>query len=194
MTAEKACEEIKEVCLCPDMVDQWRASAAYCFLNIENMPAQACGRPVGVHISRARLADEHIASAACDEGDQDASINKLLRLLRSHPDKRAAIAAALKAVLSLPAKARPVGGVKLEVRQGGKGKDIDQAGSGTDGNPPNIEDALPDPSTYLECFPRCKHLVAAFRANPSTHNKTPLAILHEYATRLSLEVLRHILP
>ena len=51
------------------------------------------------------------------------------------------------------------------------------------------EDAsLPDPNTFLEGFPRCKRLVDTFRANPNTHNKTPLAILHEYATRLSLEV------
>jgi len=51
------------------------------------------------------------------------------------------------------------------------------------------EDALlPDPTTFLEAFPRCKRLVDTFRANPNTHNKTPLAILHEYATRLSLEV------
>ena len=47
---------------------------------------------------------------------------------------------------------------------------------------------LPDPATFMEGYPRCKHLVDTFRANPNTHNKTPLAILHEYATRLSLEV------
>jgi hypothetical protein len=48
---------------------------------------------------------------------------------------------------------------------------------------------LPDPATFLELYPRCKQLVETFRANPNTHNKTPLAILHEYATRLSLELM-----
>lgn len=50
------------------------------------------------------------------------------------------------------------------------------------------DDLLPDPATFLESYPRCKRLLDAFRANPNTHNKTPLAVLHEYATRLSLEV------
>ena len=53
------------------------------------------------------------------------------------------------------------------------------------------DDLLPDPATFLEGYPRCKRLVDTFRANPNTHNKTPLAILHEYATRLSLEVSLH---
>lgn len=50
------------------------------------------------------------------------------------------------------------------------------------------DDLLPDPATFLESYPRCKRLLDTFRANPNTHNKTPLAVLHEYATRLSLEV------
>ena len=54
------------------------------------------------------------------------------------------------------------------------------------------DDMLPDPSTFLENYPRCKRLVDTFRANPNTHNKTPLAVLHEYATRLSLEVSQAI--
>ena len=55
------------------------------------------------------------------------------------------------------------------------------------------EEQLPDPATFLESYPRCKRLVDTFRANPNTHNKTPLAVLHEYATRLSLEVSVQIL-
>ena len=53
------------------------------------------------------------------------------------------------------------------------------------------EEQLPDPATFLVSYPRCKRLVDTFRANPNTHNKTPLAVLHEYATRLSLEVGSH---
>lgn len=37
-------------------------------------------------------------------------------------------------------------------------------------------------------FPRCKHLIEAYHALPNSQNKTPLAVLHDYATRLGLEV------
>ena len=39
-----------------------------------------------------------------------------------------------------------------------------------------------------EPCPLCKQLVDAFRLQPNSHTKTPLAILHEYATRSSFEV------
>lgn len=40
----------------------------------------------------------------------------------------------------------------------------------------------------LNPFPRCKHLIQLYRTALKIPNKTPLAILHEYATRLNLEV------
>lgn len=40
----------------------------------------------------------------------------------------------------------------------------------------------------LSSYPRCKHLIEVYRALPGAQNKSPLAVLHEYATRLSLEV------
>ena len=68
---------------------------------------QACGKPVGVHISRARSieqAAEEQQNALLEDGDPDTAINKLLKLIRNHSDKRAAVAAALKAVLAVPSK------------------------------------------------------------------------------------------
>ena len=50
------------------------------------------------------------------------------------------------------------------------------------------EDVLPDFNACLDAYPRCQGLVNAFRLNRNTQNKTPLSIVHEYATRLGLEV------
>lgn len=139
---------------------------------------QVCGKPVGVHISRGRSVDQLVEDQIADvqdAADPDASVNKLLRLLRSHTDRKAAISAALKAVLTLPSrKVVPA-----------------EDPAAIESSPPVSEpppEPIPDPDSFLDSFMRCKHLVETFRANPSTHNKTPLAILHEYATRLGLEV------
>lgn len=40
----------------------------------------------------------------------------------------------------------------------------------------------------LNPYPRCKHLISLYRTALKVPNKTPLSILHEYATRLNLEV------
>lgn len=53
---------------------------------------------------------------------------------------------------------------------------------------PRLEVDVPDPATLIDAFPHCKRLLDTFRASPNTQNKTPLAILHEYATRFTLEV------
>ena len=133
---------------------------------------------MGVHISRGRSVDQLVEDQIADvqeDSDPDASVNKLLRLLRSHTDRKAATAAALKAVLTLPSR---------------KVVPVEETLSVESSPPPMMEppEPIPDPESFLDAFPRCKHLVETFRANPSTHNKTPLAILHEYATRLGLEV------
>lgn len=139
---------------------------------------QVCGKPVGVHISRGRSVDQLVEDQIVDvqdDADPDASVNKLLRLLRSHTDRKAAISAALKAVLTLPSRKVVPAETPVPVES----------------SPPVSEpppEPIPDPDSFLDSFLRCKHLVETFRANPSTHNKTPLAILHEYATRLGLEV------
>ena len=139
---------------------------------------QVCGKPVGVHISRGRSVDQLVEDQIADvqdDADPDASVNKLLRLLRSHTDRKAAISAALKAVLTLPSRKVVPAENPVPVES----------------SPPVSEpppEPIPDPDSFLDSFLRCKHLVETFRANPSTHNKTPLAILHEYATRLGLEV------
>lgn len=41
---------------------------------------------------------------------------------------------------------------------------------------------------YLDAYPRCRSLLETFRKNPSTANKTPLAVLNEYAMRQEWEV------
>jgi len=134
-----------------------------------------------VHISRGRSVDQLVEDQIADvqeDSDPDASVNKLLRLLRSHTDRKAATAAALKAVLTLPSR---------------KVVPVEETLSVESSPPPMMEppEPIPDPESFLDAFPRCKHLVETFRANPSTHNKTPLAILHEYATRLGLEVSKY---
>ena len=136
---------------------------------------------MGVHISRGRSVDQLVEDQIADvqeDSDPDASVNKLLRLLRSHTDRKAATAAALKAVLTLPSR---------------KVVPVEETLSLESSPPPMMEppEPIPDPESFLDAFPRCKHLVETFRANPSTHNKTPLAILHEYATRLGLEVSKY---
>lgn len=133
---------------------------------------------MGVHISRGRSVDQLVEDQIADvqeDADPDASVNKLLRLLRSHTDRKAATAAALKAVLTLPSR---------------KVVPVEEPLSRESSPPPVLEppEPIPDPESFLDGFLRCKHLVETFRANASTHNKTPLAILHEYATRLGLEV------
>lgn len=154
-------------------------------------PPQFGGRALGVHLSRGRSPDPapapdaaaaDPAAAAADpaaasptpdpdappptaeEVEDDASIARLARLLRAHADRRAAVAAALKAVFSLP---------------GGPGPSpLDVAALAA------VD--VPDPATFLEGFPRTARLVACVCRGPGAHNKTPLAILHEYATRLGL--------
>ena len=46
-----------------------------------------------------------------------------------------------------------------------------------------------DSDKFIESnLPRTKEMLEGFLTNPATSKKTPLAILHEYATRMSLEV------
>lgn len=75
---------------------------------------QVGGKPVGVHVSHSRSLDQLVEEQLAEiqgDADPEASINKLLRLVRSHSDRKSAVAAALKAVLALPARkeAQPLG-------------------------------------------------------------------------------------
>lgn len=60
---------------------------------------QVNGKEVGVHISRPREveSDANILLAGLDS---EGGINKLLKLIHAHPDRKAAIAAAIKAVIA----------------------------------------------------------------------------------------------
>ena len=165
--------------------------------------------------------------------DPDSSINKLLRLLRSHPNRRTAVAAALKAVETAsqqksetaePEDAQPR---QLEDQKPSEPVTAEQpepAKQAADSTGPQAEtlaivatvpavstpaaaQAAPaqpasskqreeevpvlDLAQLLAAFPKCNHLIETFRTSPNTQNKTPLAVLHEYATRLSLEVRQH---
>ena len=53
---------------------------------------------------------------------------------------------------------------------------------------PVIGPPVPDMAYYLDAYPRCRSLLETFRKNPSTANKTPLAVLNEYAMRQEWEV------
>lgn len=59
--------------------------------------------------------------------------------------------------------------------------------AGGHGGTPRLCEEL---TVALGGFPRCKHLIGVYRQALKVPNKTPLSILHEYATRLNLEV-RH---
>jgi hypothetical protein len=156
---------------------------------------------VGVHISRGRTGDQQLVPETSrsppvgDDADPESNISKLLTLLRTHEDKHAAVNAALKAVMKLPY--RPKASDSPEFRgpdDTSSQHDLERPGSSGDLGSDSYrgrrddEHPLPDPNTFLDSYSKCRHLVETFRANPNTHNKTPLAILHEYATRLNLEV------
>lgn len=112
-------------------------------------------------------------------------VNQLVDQIASHSDPHGAVMAALAAVEALRGQA------VLEQQQ-----EESKAGASEPAAPPPQEPAssvlsdpvLPDMSTYLESFPNCNRLVRIFRSTPNTFNKTPLAILHEYVTRVNLEV------
>lgn len=154
---------------------------------------QVAGKPVGVTSSRARPGDVKLSPALGDDNDPDSNLSKLFELIRSYPDTKMAVNAALKAVMKLPQRAKTE---SLDHRGDDPSSQAgDRPGSrGESSLEPfrrRAEDdaPLPDPNKFLEQYPKTRQLVETFRANPNTHNKTPLAILHEYATRLNLEVL-----
>lgn len=155
------------------------------------------GRPVGVHLTKDRPSPSSTPSedVALVEDDADSSINRLLRLIRSHADKRAAVGAALRAVLALPSDKAPFADADEGVEGGLQTRSSSGRCSPSKRDKPVKEkeeketEPVPDPATYLNSYPKCKQLINAFRLNSNTHNKTPLAILHEYATRLNLEVV-----
>lgn len=164
------------------------------------------------------------------DADPDSSINKLLRLLRSHPNRKTAVAAALKAVertsqqkaeTAEAAAAQPdqldkepgepdqVLAEQLEPAKQPAGSSeapaetarvptastpaAAQAGPAQPASSKPKEEEVPvlDLAQLLQAFPKCNHLIETFKISPNTQNKTPLAVLHEYATRLSLEVSQH---
>ena len=49
-------------------------------------------------------------------------------------------------------------------------------------------EVFPDLQDALKAFRKCTALVNVFKGNPATANKTPLAILHEYVNRISVEL------
>ena len=63
-------------------------------------------------------------------------------------------------------------------------------GGGHGGTPRLCEEL----TVALNGFPRCKQLISVYRQVLKVPNKTPLSILHEYATRLNLEVRHPSLP
>ena len=62
---------------------------------------QVRGEDVGVHISRPRNVDPSSDTLLLAGLDSEGGINKLLNLIHTHQDRKAAIAAAIKAVMAL---------------------------------------------------------------------------------------------
>lgn len=133
-----------------------------------------------------------LSPALGDDNDPDSSLSKLFELIRSYPDTKMAVNAALKAVMKLPQRPQTDPENRMDDPSSQAG---DRPGSRGESSHESFrrraEDdvPLPDPNKFLEQYPKTRQLVETFRANPNTHNKTPLAILHEYATRLNLEVI-----
>eukprot|EP00884_Botryococcus_braunii_P002695 jgi/Botrbrau1/12426/Bobra.0229s0022.1 len=161
--------------------------------------SQVCGKNVGVSTSRGKTGDvvkvPDMGPSLDDDSDTESSISKLLNLIRSHSDEKAAIKAALSAVMTVPKRTKsgdssdPQGGDDKSSHA--DAEKLEATGDVSHDQPRRkAEDdtPLPDPNNFLEAYPKCRRLVETFRSNPNTHNKTPLAILHEYATRLSLEL------
>lgn len=87
----------------------------------------------------------------------------LLQLIRSRQEPKAALDAALAVVDGFPAAPQVAGEVGLP------------------------SDEPPQPT--LDQYPRCKQLLDTLRQSPNNHNKTPVAVLHEYATRVHRHVV-----
>lgn len=191
--------------------------------------SQVCGKLVTVRMSNEEkeeqvvqvIVEQEEAPFAFD-ADPDSSINKLLCLLRSHPNRKTAVAAALKAVertsqqkaeTAEAAAAQPdqlakeptepdtVLAQQLEPAKPPAGSSEAPAESArvppaklpaaaqlASSKPKEEEVPVLDLAQLLQGFPKCNHLIETFKTSPNTQNKTPLAVLHEYATRLSLEV------
>ncbi|CAD7700323.1 unnamed protein product [Ostreobium quekettii] len=132
--------------------------------------------PVGVHIKSGRQPGE---PCSCSyklpqfplDPDPKASINALIRSLRAATDKKPAVTAAFKAAME--GMKRP----HVESQQEDRNMVAEQPAA-----------ALLDMSSYLDSFAKCKSLMHSIRSSPGGENKTPLAVLHEYATRWNLEV------
>lgn len=117
-TAERACQEVREVRVTNHSArSKLDAFSPFIWALTQHTHSslganlQACGKPVGVHISRARSLEQALeeeapatASVSTEASDFETALNKLLRLLRGHSDKQVAVAAALKAALAVPHK------------------------------------------------------------------------------------------
>ncbi|CAD7704597.1 unnamed protein product [Ostreobium quekettii] len=137
---------------------------------------QIAGVPVGVHFKvggqpgESRAVYHPVLQFSLDR-NPSASINVLLQSLRPATDKKAVVAAAIKAVKD---------------RMAGVHLDGDEDKDKATGERRCATLAL-DMASYLDSFPKCKSLMVNMRACPGFENKTPLAVLHEYAIRLDYQ-------
>mmetsp|Transcript_27120 Transcript_27120/g.76523 ORF Transcript_27120/g.76523 Transcript_27120/m.76523 type:complete len:468 (-) Transcript_27120:372-1775(-) len=108
----------------------------------------------------------------------EAELAWLVHMVKEHEDPERAMAAATAAIHGLGDGSQAADKEKAE----------DAAVSAQAPQTFGPGNFVPDPATYMDAYPACKRLVEEFRSNPSTFNKTPLAILHEYAIRTGLEL------
>lgn len=99
----------------------------------------------------------------CPPQAQGKHYKALLQLIRSRQDPKAALEAALAVVEGFDAAPEA----------------CTEAASTSDEPPPPM----------LDQYPRCKQLLDTLRRSPNNHNKTPVAVLHEYATRFHRQVV-----
>ncbi|EFN52131.1 hypothetical protein CHLNCDRAFT_58974 [Chlorella variabilis] len=148
---------------------------------------EACGVPVAMSLSSSKTLPElHAAAAAAAATtplqlpkDSDSSLVQLMEAVRQQKDRQAAVTTALVAVLH-PAAEKPAAAVGGKQQRGAEG------GPGTS-SPAVGEEGLPDGTNYMDPYPAVKALMAEFKAR-GQDNKTPLAMLNEYASRLALRV------
>eukprot|EP00891_Asterochloris_glomerata_P007855 jgi/Astpho2/7855/Aster-x1463 len=129
------------------------------------------GRLVGVHLSRGGNVDDVALGQMTpiqDEagGTTGVSIHQLLQLVRMQPNRPECITSANNIARAQPVRARKR-----------KADGLVEA------------EEVVDSDKFIESnLPRTRQMLAGFHANPATSKKTPLAILHEYASKRSLQL------
>ncbi|KAI7835275.1 hypothetical protein COHA_010823, partial [Chlorella ohadii] len=190
--AEAACDSVKEACGVP--------------------VAMSLGGSKSLEELHAAAAFSRAAHPMEAPEDGESSMAALLQAVRRQADPPAAVTTALVALLHVPSRPRlafPTGrpsrkhAVAEAAEAGGAAVGAEEAAGGDSAGVPvgskrkapaeesegegEEQEKLPDADNYLEGFPSVASLMDQFRARGQP--KTPLAVVHEYAARLNLQVV-----